>query len=185
MAEKTRCEICERNFKDQNGLDMHNKAKHSTEVKKESKKVDRKKNYKKIRKWVIGLVILGLIIWGISAMLSGGLKTLPPTTDVGHIEANPDSHVLREPMPLAIQKHMLEHADGTGRPGVILNYNCIQFACEEGMIENLEAFAEKYPEFVYVAPFKDMDAKIVLTKLNTLEILEEYDEQKINNFIIK
>ena len=37
MAEKARCEICERNFKDGEGLAMHNAAKHS-EAKKEHKK---------------------------------------------------------------------------------------------------------------------------------------------------
>jgi hypothetical protein len=31
------------------------------------------------------------------------------------------------------QKHMLEHADGSGRPGVIINYNCAKFRCQDGM----------------------------------------------------
>ena len=40
-------------------------------------------------------------------------------------------------MPIAIQKHMLEHADGKegGRGGVIINYNCEDFNCEDGLIE--------------------------------------------------
>ena len=180
MAEKARCEICERNFKDEEGLAMHNSAKHS-ESKTEKKKA-KKVNIKKIKSWVIWLVILGLVIWGISAMFSG-IKVLPPTTMQGHVEQSPSSHIVREPMGLAIQKHMLEHADGTGRPGIIINYNCEDYFCEDGLIEKLEAFAIAYTENIYVAPFKDMDAKIVLTKLNRIEILEEYDQKKIEIFI--
>ncbi len=179
MAEKVRCEICDRNFKDAEGLAMHNAAKHPEKVKKEKPLL----NIKKIRNWSIGLIILGLIIWGIFAMFSG-IKTLPPTDFQGHVEASPASHVLREPMPILVQKHMLEHADGTGRPGVIINYNCNDYTCESGLIENLEAFATKYPENVYVSPFPNMDAKIALTKLNRIEVLEFYDEDRINSFII-
>ena len=112
------------------------------------------------------------------------VKTLPPTDMQGHVEANPDSHVLKEPMPIPIHKHMLEHADGTASPGIVINYNCKDYSCEADLIEKLETFAGRYPANVYVAPFKNMDAKIALTKLGRLEILEEYDEQKINSFII-
>ncbi len=110
-------------------------------------------------------------------------KTLPPIDIAGHIEENPSSHVLKEPMPLPIQKHMLEHADGSGPPGVIINYNCMDYQCEEGLIPKLEEFTVKYPEFVYVAPFKGMDAKIALTRFREIEILDSYDEQKIESFI--
>lgn len=184
MAEKVRCEICERNFKDQEGLDMHNKAKHSPS-KDEPEKVRKnfKVNSKKIKKQLVWLVILGLIIWGVSALFSGGGAVLPPTDMQGHVEASPSSHVLKEPMPIAIQKHMLEHADGTGSPGIIISYNCENYSCSESLIENLESFAGVYPENVYVAPFKNLGAKIVLTKLGRLEILEEYDENRIHLFI--
>ena len=182
MAEKVRCEICDRNFKDREGLEMHNRAKHSSD--KSEKKKLYKINYKRIKNWVIGLIVLGLIIWGISAMFSG-IKTLPPTTMQGHVEVSPDSHVLREPMLLTVQKHMLEHSDGVGRPGVIINYNCIDYNCEPDLIEKLENFANIYPDFVYVAPFKNMDAKIALTKLGKIEILDEYDEERIDSFIIR
>lgn len=58
MAEKTRCEICNRNFKDKEGLDMHNSAKHPKPEKKLSKI-----NYKKIRNWSIFIIIIGLILF--------------------------------------------------------------------------------------------------------------------------
>ena len=86
-------------------------------------------------------------------------------------------------MKLEVQKHMLEHADGKGQPGIIINYNCEDYKCEEKLIKNLESFAEKYTSNVYVAPFPKMDVRIALTKLNKIEILESFDEQKIDNFI--
>ena len=179
MEKKERCETCDRNFKDKEGLEMHNSAKHSKRHNEKTSKI----NYKKIRNWVIFAVVLGLIFYGIFWSFSS-VKTLPPTDAQGHIEQSPDSHVLKEPMLLVIQKHMLEHADGAGPPGVIINYNCKDYNCGEELIENLEGFAEEFPANVYVAPFKDMDAKIVLTKQNGIEILEEYDEEKIRNFIV-
>ena len=186
MAERKKCDICNRTFKSQEGLDMHNGAKHSSsndEPKDDVKSF--KINPKKIKKLLIWVVILGLVFWGVSAMFSGasGAKVLPPTDMRGHVEANPSSHVLKEPMPIAIQKHMLEHADGENIPGIIINYNCKDYSCSESLIGNLESFAGIYPENVYVAPFKDLDGKIVLTKLGRLEILEEYDENRIHLFI--
>jgi len=184
MAERKRCEICNRNFKSQEGLDMHNEAKHSSskeEPKKEGKSF--KVSPKKIKKLLIWLVILGLIVWGVSAMFSGSGSVLPPTDMRGHVEISPDSHVLREPIPFAVQKHMLEHADGTGSPGIIINYNCEDYSCETGLIENLETFSQIYPENVYIAPFENLGGKIVLTKLGRLEILEEYNKNKIHLFI--
>lgn len=180
MAEKARCEICNRNFKDEEGLEMHNKAKHSPK-KSENKKAN-KVNYKKIRTGVIFILVLVLIIWGMVWMFSG-IKTLPPTDMRSHVEASPSSHVLKEPMPIAIQKHMLEHADGVGRPGVIINYNCEDYSCENDLIEKLEEFASEF-DYVYVAPFKNMDAKIALTKLKKIKVLEDYNEKEIKDFII-
>lgn len=177
MAEKERCEICDREFKDADGLVAHNKAKHPEKIPEEKKTLP----IKKIRNRAIFIIIAGLIIAGVILAISG-IKTLPPTDLQGHVESNPSSHVLKEPMPIAIQKHMLEHADGTGRPGVIINYNCEAYECSSDLIEKLEAFALDY-DYVYVAPFKGMDAKIALTKLGEIEVLEDYDETRIKAFI--
>jgi|SRR3989344_4681095 len=179
MADKTRCEICNRTFKDAEGLAAHNKSKHPENMSKEKKLLP----IKKVRNWsiltiVVGLIIAG-IVWGIS-----NIERLPPTDMDGHIESNPSSHILKYPMPIAIQKHMLEHADGVegGKAGVIINYNCKDYSCEESLIENLESFATEY-DYVYVAPFKGMDAKIAVTKLGKIDILEEYDKIRIKSFI--
>ena len=102
----------------------------------------------------------------------------------GHIEAIPPSHVLKEPMRIEIQKHMLEHVDGNQgtRGGIIINYDCVNYECDSGLIENLEAFAGEY-DYVYVAPYSNMKVKIALTSLGRIETLDEFDEEVIRNFI--
>jgi hypothetical protein len=65
MAEKVRCEICDRTFKDTEGLAMHNKAKHPELIPKDRKKLP----VKKIRNWFIGLVVIGLLILGIYSLI--------------------------------------------------------------------------------------------------------------------
>ena len=178
MTDEIKCEICDRTFGNADGLASHNSAKHSELIKEPKKPFP----FKKIRNWGIFILVLGVIFVLIYLMVTN-IKTLPPTDLQGHIEVSPSSHVLKEPMSIAIQKHMLEHSDGTGKPGVVINYNCEDYNCEEGLIEQLEFFAEKYPENVYVAPFKKMDAKIALTKYGKIEILEEYNQGKIESFI--
>ncbi len=176
MTEEIKCKTCDRIFKEIDGLAAHNKAKHP--------EISEKKNplpVKKIKNLGIAIIIVGLIIAGIAWSVSN-IKTLPPTDIQGHVESNPPSHILKEPMPIAIQKHMLEHSDGTGKPGIVINYNCEDYFCENDLIEKLENFARDY-NYVYVSPFKGMDAKIALTKLNKIEILEGYSEDKIRNFI--
>jgi len=176
-----RCEDCDREFSSNEALKMHNQTKHPENIK---KLVVSSKHKKKIKMWASIFVSL-LIIIGLIYLLLSSVKILPPTTMDGHIEVNPPSHILKNPMNLAVHKHMLEHADGVegGRPGVIINYNCIGFECEPGLIEKLEQFAIKYPIHVYVAPFPKMDAKIVLTTLNRQKVLREYDENAIDSFV--
>lgn len=178
--EKLKCEECDRKFNSKEAINMHNSAKHSSNLKKE--KVA-KTSYKKIRNWIIAIVVIGVIFWLITLSFSN-IKTLPPTDMLGHVESSPLSHVLKEPMSIPIQKHMLEHVDGEegAGGGVIINYNCKDYNCENSLVENLETFASYY-NYVYVAPFKNMDAKIALTKLNQIEILDEYDKDKIHIFI--
>jgi len=181
MAEKTRCEICDRTFKDSEGLEMHNKAKHSDNIPKP------KKEFKMpiSKGWGIFIVILGVLIFGVYWMVtsSANAQELPPTNMAGHTEQVPSSHILKKSMGISVQKHMLEHVDGQdgGPGGIIINYDCDNFECESGLVENLESFAGKYGN-VYVAPF-NMPVKIALTRLGRIETLDEYDEIKIEIFI--
>jgi len=182
MAEKAECEICGKILSSKDGLASHKRDKHSIERKMEKDPV----STKKIKTWsiiiVIGLVIVFGIYWMISS--SSSARALPPITMQGHIEAIPGSHILKRPMALNIQKHMLEHIDGEEGVGggTIINYDCKNFECEEGLIEKLEDFANKY-DYVYVAPFKNMEVKIALTKLGRIETLDEYDERRIEIFV--
>lgn len=134
----------------------------------------------------IGLVVVvvGGLLGGLGAWLATR-KTLPPTSIVNHVEVNPPAHILTEPMPEAIQKHMLEHADGSGPPGVIIHYNCQKFSCPADLVENLTRMAKVYPEFVYLAPNPMMGARIALTRRDAILVLEEFDSEKIRQFIVR
>lgn len=134
----------------------------------------------------IGLVVVVVagVLGGLGAWL-GTRKVLPPTTMANHAELSPRAHILTEPMRAEIQKHMLEHADGSGPPGVIIQYNCKKFSCPADLVPNLTRIAEAYPKFVYLAPNPTMDAKIALTRLNEILVLEEYDPARIRQFIAR
>ena len=176
MAEH-KCDKCDKTFSSEEAFSMHNNAKHPAPKKKEF-------NKKKIRNRIIIVIILALIGWGVFALFQGNSQTLPPISMQGHIEAIPPSHVLKEPMRLEIQKHMLEHVDGDegARGGIIINYDCKTYECESGLIENLESFAGEY-NYVYVAPYSNMKVKIALTSLRRIETLDEFDEEFIRDFI--
>jgi len=177
--DKIICGICHKKFGTEDALRMHSNSKHPVAEKKSA--ID-PANIKKIRNWSITFAIV-LTFAGLIWMGMSNVKTLPPVSMDGHIEQNPDSHVSRLPLPLAVQKHMLEHADGKGPAGIIINYNCDDYDCEPGLIEKLENFASDYPANVYVAPFPNMDAKIALTKLGKIQVLDNYDYDMISSFI--
>lgn len=141
-----------------------------------------------------GRLVRSGLTWGAAGLLAavgvGWLgssivtaKRLPPTSLVDHVEQSPPGHILTTPMPLAIQKHMLEHADGGGRPGVVINYNCVKFRCPEGMVDRLAGLVRAYPEFVYLAPYPEMDVKIAVTKLGKILTLDDPDLERIRTFI--
>jgi len=153
-----------------------------------SKAEGRKTSAKKaIKKWIgITLVVLILIV-AIGAFIrySATRKVFPPTSSLNHTELVPEKHISDKPFTHNDQVHMLEHADGVdgGPPGVFINYNCNEFDCEDDLIDNLTKIAQDYPEFVYLAPYRNMGAKLVLTKEGEQEIVESFDEDKIRNFI--
>jgi len=133
---------------------------------------------------LIALVIIGFVGFMIYLITSNdSVSQLPPTTMQGHIEQSPPSHISDRPMLEPIQKHMLEHVDGIegGRPGVIIQYNCEDFVCEADLVDKLKSIVGEYT-YVYLAP-NDYDGKIILTTLGNREILEEFDEERIRNFI--
>lgn len=136
---------------------------------------------KRIGRYVLygaaGIAIIGMLGWFLATRPS-----LPPTTQQNHSEESPPAHIVTVPIPDVIQRHMLEHADGGGRPGIIIQYNCSDFVCEPDLVKNLTTLVQRYPENVYLAP-NSYDGKIILTKLNRIEILENFNERAIEDFI--
>ena len=157
-------------------------------LKKEKKRLDRqlvsknsqRKKFLLASAWILGAVVLVFII----SFVMSKQKILPPTTMAGHIEVSPQSHFTDRPMDIRVHKHMLEHADGSGPPGVIINYNCDDFDCESNLLDKLKEIVDQYPQNVYVAPYRNMSAKLVLTRLDRQKILDGFvDEEIIKAFI--
>ena len=143
---------------------------------------DQKRSIKKVlTRAGIGVVVaIGLGWLGYSIATA---KRLPPTDMNNHVEELPTAQILTTPMPIAVQKHVLEHADGRRRPGVVINYNCRKFRCPDGMVDRLTEIARGYPEFVFLAPYPEMDVRIAVTRLGKILTLEEPDEAQIRAFI--
>ena len=147
----------------------------------EQKRELRKHKMKKATKIAVITILVGAGIFALVWFLSS-IPKLPPTSMEGHVEQSPPSHILNQPMEEVIQKHMLEHADGRGRPGIIIQYNCDQFECEPGLIRDLVDLVKQYPNHVYLAP-NSYNGKIILTKLYKKKVLAEFDEEIIRSFI--
>ncbi len=129
--------------------------------------------------WFLGLVgagFAGLLVWAVVQALTAKPTFYPPTDTLGHSEAVPPDHILDTPMSIPTQKHMLEHADGNGPPGVVINYNCQDYQCEPDLVERLAAIARDYPDVVYLAPFPNMTAKIAVTRVGAIETFDTLDE---------
>ena len=173
------CRNCNKQFQSAEALQQHKNAKHSPPTKKPLLDSAAKKRMK-----IWSVIIISIILLSLGAYFASTAKTFPPTYIKGNVEASPPSHVLRNPLRIEVQKHMLEHADGeeNGRGGVIINYDCRNYTCEDGLIGKLEGFADEF-DFVYIAPYKNMKAKIALTRLGSIKVLDAYDEDAIRGFI--
>ena len=136
---------------------------------------------KKIGKIIFYALITIVVIGGLG-LLASFIPNLPPTSQANHSENSPAAHIITTRMPEVIQKHMLEHADGSGPSGIIIQYNCDDYDCESDLVQKLTALVEEYPDNVYLAP-NNYDGKIILTKLGRRAILDQFDEQAIRNFI--
>lgn len=165
------------------GVSKQERRRLKNEHKHEKKQAEqRKEKSQKLIRRVGWLVIIVAVLAGLGWLISNQ-KILPPTSRQGHTEVSPQAHISDVPFSLNVQKHMLEHADGTGPPGIFINYNCKQFDCEPGLIDKLAEFVEAYPLHVYLAPYENLAVKLVLTREGEQELLDSFDEQRIRSFI--
>lgn len=162
------------------------------DLKKKQKEAARKKEHrkgtfteapKKISRYLLYGGIVVAVIGGLSWFISTR-PNLPPISLENHVEQSPPAHILDRPIPDAIQRHILEHADGVGKPGILIQYNCKKYSCEADLVQKLTDLVKQYPDNVYLAP-NNYDGKIILTKLGKREILDTFNEQAIRDFIEK
>ncbi|RMF88079.1 MAG: DUF3105 domain-containing protein [Nitrospinota bacterium] len=135
----------------------------------------------KKRGWYLGgLIVAGLFGYGVyTATLNA--KVYPPTGIAGHVEQFPPQHILTVPIDEAVQKHLLEHGNQqANRPAILIQYNCRD--CPE-LVAKLTSIARRYPDAVYLAPYPKMDARIALTTLGKLEVLTDFDRERVIKFI--
>lgn len=141
----------------------------------------RKRTVKKAMRVALVILVAGGAIFGFGWFITTR-PSLPPTSMQGHTEDMPSAHTVDTPIPDSMQKHMLEHADGRGKPGVIIQYNCQKYTCEPDLVTKLTELVKQYPDNVYLAPNR-YDGKIILTKLGKIQILDAFDEQMIKKFV--
>lgn len=148
---------------------------------KDRRQKQQKRAFKKVATIVLtALAASGAIFW-LYRFIANQPK-LPPITAQGHTEDMPQTHVINSPIPDSTQRHMLEHADGRGKPGIIIQYNCEKYSCEPDLIAKLDELVKQYPDNVYLAPNR-YDGKIILTKINQRQILTAFDKAAIESFL--
>ena len=199
MAEKVRCEICDRTFKDIEGLTAHNKAKHPEKVPKEKKPLPAKK----IRNWTIVVVILGLVIWGMFSLIQGVSpegkdfsKSIPVLSDDSHV--NSISSVEYNSNPPTSGPHYGTPARPGFRGTTIDDGNLIH-SMEHGLVwisyhPSIGAEAEKLRNiagpFTVITQREANDADIAIAswgRLDTFDlednIIDTDDLQRIDDFV--
>lgn len=152
------------------------------EKRQQAAKQRRSRGMRKVAVWFGSTLAVTGGLAGLVLLISSQ-PLLPPASAEGHVEASPASHIVDAPMDPRVHRHMLEHADGSGPPGVILNYNCEDFDCAPDLIEKLTAIVQDYPANVYLAPFPTMTEALVITRQRKQEVLAGFDEQAIREFI--
>ena len=131
---------------------------------------------------VVGLAIGGLVLFMTTRSDFG--KILPPTSfSPAHSESLPRQQINLVPIPRLIQEHVMErnasHRDGQ----MLVQYNCVTYECEPGLVEALTEIVLGFPPYVYLAPYPTMDAMIALAAPGRLVTLETLDPNAIRAFI--
>ena len=200
MAEKVRCEICDRTFKDADGLSAHNKAKHPEKIPKERKPLP----IKKIRNWSIFILILGLIIVGIYALVQSGapegrdFSQKIPLLGVSHVPIGSISLDEYNSNPPTSGKHY----DTPARPGFrenVIEDGHLIHSMEHGLVwvsyhprigEEAEKLRDVNSQFVVITKREANDEDIAIAawgRLDTFNLedgtIDADDLQRITDFV--
>lgn len=98
-----------------------------------------------------------------------------PPTSGPHYNGKAEDGIHTEPIPNELQVHNLE--DG----GVMVQYDC-PTGCDE-LVGQLADVVSRYDREVILAPYPDMDSRIALTAWGQIDYLDEFDEDRIVDFI--
>lgn len=109
-----------------------------------------------------------------SGQPEGGYSTSPPTSGP-HSQAPPWGE--QNSLPEASQVHALEHG------GVLVQYNC-STPCLE-LVRNLRLITSGYDRGVILAPYSRMDTRIALTSWGRIDLLDEFDQERVEEFVSK
>ncbi len=110
-----------------------------------------------------------------SGVPSGGYSTTPPTSG-SHSPQVPSWGEQREVSEI-LQVHALEHG------GVLVQYNC-PTACRD-LILRLRSITRNYSSKVILAPYSRMSSRIALTSWGKIDLLDEFDLERIEEFVKK
>lgn len=145
---------------------------------------------------MIGLPLGGTVFYsgatGSNSANSGGENTYSSNPPVGYSMRNlpevdssemPSSQILSSSLSKDVQLNVLVRGGkeqiGRLKPAVHLQYSC---DCPE-TVEQLGSIAQKYSGWVYVAPYRDMNATIALSGFRNLEKVDSVNRENIEKFI--
>ncbi len=134
---------------------------------------------------IMGGIAAVAAVAGVFVLVGIVQKELPPTNfGPGHWEQFPPTQINSVPIPRPIQEHVMERGGGHHRKGAMLvQYNCSDYDCEPGFIDELIKIVDPYPDNVYLAPYPTMDAKLALAAPGRLETFDRLDEGEVRRFI--
>ena len=134
---------------------------------------------------IVGGIAAAAAVAGVFVLVGIVQKELPPTEfGPGHWEQFPPTQINSAPIPRPIQEHVMERGGSSHKVGnMLVQYNCIDYDCEPGLVDELVKLVDPYPDRVYLAPYPTMDAKIALAAPGRLETLDSLDEAKVRKFI--
>ncbi len=131
----------------------------------------------------VAVVAIGGLVFFMTSRSTFG-KILPPTGfSPAHLESLPRQQINTRPIPRLEQEHVMERAAGHERGSLLVQYNCVEYDCEPDLVERLTDIVLTFPEYVYLAPYPTMDAKIALAAPGRLLTLDAFDAGKIRKFI--